>query len=863
MTTWWHPLDALLTDLRAGARTWRRAPLSALGVVLLLALGMAAIVTVARPLLMLAEAPLPFPGPSQLVRIGGDLPIFNRYSWSFEREEALAEAFSDLMAYGPIDLVDRLSVDGQTGGGEDVVVHAVTTRFFATLGITPMSGRDWRGSGPALPEVVITQRLRSRIAGPDVEILGATVSLIGRDYTVVGVVPAELAFPEGTDVWTRMGDLPHREQGTQLVGRLRPGISIQKAETVLASAAPRNVDRASGLVGSHGPLLQPLSRFINGDRRFLLTALTGLAALFLLLMCCGAAHVLFAHDLSRRQELLIRIAIGAGSGRLQRQRAIELLLLTGSAGVLAVVISLPAPALLGYWLGDPASQASQLQTVASVSLLIAVVTIVTTLFAVLFVPARGVGSARRDANETLTTRSYGRADTGTWAWLTGAQVSLAFGLLVAMGVLTSGVAVRLNLADGLSLGDVAWVTPILPRLAEADRARARLADELARRSDTTTQRVSRSSRLAMQRVLEPYERLEISRDRQFYLDAAVRLGSLVGVQSVGVMHPVPFSAAATRALQSPMWVAPLHDRQGDRRRGLVEAIVGRATPEAFNIIGVELVEGRHFVQEEMDLEAANQEAIQFPSSDERRKIYGAAIVSRALAGRLWPGRAVLGKEFVDRGLTIRRVVGVVADFHQSRHTVALTPAAYYPFTGALTQGSFVVKLSPGAEVDRLIATVSHRLAPLAPSGSRIDAGAIVDEADGATSRLMVAAVLVGLFALCASTVAVLGIYSSAAIEISHRRRDWAIRQALGASPWQLAVVFQQHLVGRLIVALVPGALLGWVAARLIDGFLVSIDTLIVPFAGAALLLICATVAATLPAALRTARTDQIAAELRR
>jgi len=821
-------MTGFLSDVRHGWRTWRRMPAAALTMVILPALGIGGVAAIFSPLYSLVLAPLPFPRSDNLVRIGGDLPIFNLHSSVFEERNRLASVFENVMAYEPLDvgrpIQARLSSAGQP---KDVVVHAVTQEFFDTMGVPPRLGTGFADEAASAAVVVLSNRVwRTELQGtPDV--IGRSVQLFDHPFTVVGVMPMGFDFPGATDLWVPMGTVGANGSRVQFVGRLRAGMPLEQAALALNAMGSRREQGPTGRVGKDGPVLQPLQVFLRGDRRPMLWVLWAASILFLLLVAAGSANVLLAQGVGRRPEMYVRLALGGGRRRLVRQLLTETLLVVGVGGVLGTWLSIAA----SQWLQShlPELRDGRIFAPATVALAVALSLVVTLLC--------GLAPALRATDMGLASSRKPGTGRPRWAWrrrrvstsreyLAGAQLALALVLLIAAGLLLRSLTTRISMplaleTHGVVVARVAM--PPLPALAAAQ------ADFFQRHGmglgGSYGPRRHQALMEQMQRTLEPAERAENARNVLFFREAERTLRTLPSVVAVGVLEPAPFTSAATSAMQNPNWVSTR--RSGGNRDALVPCIVGRASAQAFEVLGVRLQAGRTFTTSDVAEEFTLQETVQFPPArlgTVLTALSGSAIINQVLARRLWPTESAIGKRFYDRGSAARVVVGVVPHFHQSGYNMTVMPAAYYPFTGLRGATSFLVRLSPEASTERVATEAQRTLAELAPGLVRAEVQSMEGVTAASLTNLRLALVLLSAFSIVGSVVAGLGVYAVAALMAAARAHEFAVRMALGASVTEVRLLAMQRVVRLAAVALPAGLGAGWAVARQLSSLLFQVGT---------------------------------------
>jgi putative ABC transport system permease protein len=331
------------SDLRYAWRALLRQRGASALVVLMLALGIAANVTVFSLLNGLFLRPFPFPQPDRLVFIntaapkwnldvvGINYPDFDRWT----KDQKLFEALTtfDFSAFNLSD-----------GAGASRVRGAFITRDFTkVLGIEPILGRTFtadedRPKGPRV--VILSSTLWRDRFGADPNVVGRSVRLDGTPRTIVGVMPAEAAFPDEVQIWVPMAGDPAqtgKSYSGAAIGRMKPGVTIAQADADLKRAHQPIWD-AGDKDHIVTPFARPLRDTAVEDYTGAAKAVGGAVALLLIVACANVAAVMLARALARRREIGIRLALGSSRGRLLRQLFIENLMLAAAGGAIGLAV---------------------------------------------------------------------------------------------------------------------------------------------------------------------------------------------------------------------------------------------------------------------------------------------------------------------------------------------------------------------------------------------------------------------------------------------------------------------------------------------------------------------------------------------
>jgi hypothetical protein len=834
----WTWLDQLAQDMRWAGRGLLRAPGSALAIVVLLALGMGGVTALFGPLYSLVLRPLPFPHSEQLVRIGagGSLPEWRANQTVFTNRRSLGRIFSAVTAYTVGQ--DVLSGDGPT---VQVDVALVSREFFAALGVQPRLGAGI----PADPEIsdrydasdqpgvfVSDQIWRTRLQSTR-DLSKCSITLSGKRAAVIGVMPRDFDFPSGVKVW-RAGQVG----GGVLVGRLWSGLSMGKAQAFLKAGGSREALERGWLA------LESLHDFLLGSRRSLLWILSAVSGLFLVLACAGAANLLLARGARRRQEMVLRTVLGAGRGRLIRQLLMEALLLSAAGGLFGLAFSVLANHGMRLLLpaGMEGGASFSPGTVALLVVLTLAVTILCGMAPAFHATGADLNSSLKAGNSGLSASAPGRRMFTAHERFAGGQLILAMVLLGSTGLLLHSMFARLNFPLGFQPKDVAVVKIDLPPLPAANDAVAAFLREHPRgarsKNDVEVERAA----------LEPSAETEAARNAFYYSEVAQRLAGLPGVVSMALMNDPPFTG---RDVGSVL-VKP---RFGER------VVLCDVSFDAFRVLNIPLLAGRTF--QRGDLPPAD--AWKYVLFGSRyftgiRETPGVAIVSATTARRLWPDQDPLGQMVVDgNDGTPRRVIGVVADIHESRNSLNVLPKVYRLFTASdpnHRQFSFIIKLRPGTPLAPFAAAVKGNLPPLPPDAAP-PAILPLEESQG---DLPLALALLSCFSALGIVVAGLGVYATATVMAAARTREMGVRLAIGASAEQIARLVLWRSIRLALLALPVGALGAWGLGIYLKHWLFQVGAADPAsyLISAAVLLVIALAAGLWPA-IQAARTDPLTA----
>ncbi|MFL5613635.1 MAG: ADOP family duplicated permease [Gemmatimonadaceae bacterium] len=555
-------LSDLGQDVTQSLRALRRSPGFLFIALVTVALGVganSAIFTVVRGVLL---RPLPFAQPAQLVSVYEDnRPDHSRRSQlsaadyvDYRRDQT---TLTDIGAVGYAGLAYQ-------GDGDPIALHGLrfSPNVFGILGVRPLLGRTFAPDEdtPGRNAVIVLSYSTWRDAfGGDSSVVGRTVQMSGMPMTIVGVMPPSFTFGGDEQFWTpfvlqrQLADVNRARKLHNMVGvaRLRPGSTIEKAESDLLTIAHRNERAYPAANTGHLVMLVPLRAAFVGEVRPALLVLSGAAACVLLIACANLANLLFSRTLGRQRELAVRAALGAGRGRLVRQLLTESLLLAIAGGAVGSVVGWAATKALLSVAPDALPAISKVQVDPTV---VAFALFVSVGGGVLFGLVPAWLGARTEAERTLRETSgavAGRRSDRMRRLLVAAQMSLTVVLLVGAALLVRSLQRVQQVELGIDAQSVLLANVSLPN---------------------------------------GYDRVSGSR---FYESLFERMRTAPGVQAVGATSHVPLHGTSGAGLHIEGEPMP--------QSGLPTIGYTSVSDDFFRTFGIPLREGRSFTSQDAPL----------------------------------------------------------------------------------------------------------------------------------------------------------------------------------------------------------------------------------------------------------------------
>jgi predicted permease len=806
-------IDDLAADLRYALRTLRRSPALASAAILTLALAIGANTAIFSAVNAVMLRPLPYADPGRLVMLWEQNPDFNWYMADAAPANMLdwkeqAGVFTDVAAYPSFPGTTTL-----TGYGEPLLLKSqdVTGNFFEVLGVRAVQGRTfrWEETWNTAPRaVVLSHRAWRTIFGADRDLVGKSIQLGGRDVTVAGVLPEDFRLP-GVDVdiwlpvrWNPAGRAQisfRRAHWMRVIGRLKPDVTLEGADAALQVVVKRLQHEYPETNTRMGAGLSPLHEFLVGNTKLPLLVMLGAVALLLLIACANVANLLLVRAAGRERESAVRLALGAGRGRLLRQSLAESAVFATAGGAAGIA--------LGWW-GTRALMALQpsgMLPVTDVSMSWAVLGYAfgaTVLCAVVFSVAPTIWTMRRVPADVL--RDEGRSASGTLRarrWGEGllvVQVAMALALTLGAGLLVRSYLLLLRVDPGFDGRHVLTVGLSLPGF----------------RYDST------------------------SKVQAFYSALELESRALPGVQSAAVVSEVPLSP--------PTWSSQFAIEGREPIPAGSHVVHREMSPEYQRVMRVPLRRGRF-------LTPADRE-------DAPRVVLINETLARTYFQDSDPvGMRISFDRLPDSTSTWRTIVGVVGDERQSSLGQPVRAEFLAPHAQEGWRSRMTLVVRSQGDPALLIPAVRRIVARLDPLLAISSLRTMDEVRSTSLARDRFLTVLMLSFAGVGLMLGIVGIYGVVAQLARRRTREMGIRLALGANAGQLQWLVVRKGLGLTMVGVVAGLAIALGTTGLIRALLFEVAPadpvtfIVVPL----LVLLTAGLASWLPAA-RASRADPCA-----
>jgi putative ABC transport system permease protein len=805
-------MDSFIGDLRLALRSLRRRPAFAFVVIVTMAIAIGATTAMMGVVNAAIIRPLPFREPEQLVFAEGlvgreqatrGVSFLEAQDWRVR-----SRAFDGLASYNEISL--NIGNAGEEPMRADAEI--VSADFFRVLGVSAAQGRTFLAEEDRVPDarpvVVIGHDLwQSRFGGTE-PIVGRSMTVNGRDFTIVGVMPRGfrgLSFD--TEIWVPLmmvstirpvSTLESRSsRWLRVVGRVKSGSSLADAQRDLDRVAAELAREYPETNNDRGASVTSLRTYYLGTTRTLLLALFGAAGFLLLIACANVMSLQLVRADGRGREMALRTALGANRRRLVRQLVVEGLVLAAAGAAVGVLLSLWGIATL-----LPLAPAGLLPPYAEVTVdgrVLAYTVLITALAGIVFGLAPAMARSRSDLVTSLKDGVPSvAAGLGSLRRLRAQQVFVVAEVALALVLLTGATLMVRSLREQLRVD---------PGYRPEGVVAARLALPLERYRDR--------------------ERI------QFAERLVERMRALPGVTAAAVGADLPM-----RGNMSAGYLT----YDGGPTDG-VHYARHRVSPEFFTTLGIPILRGRAFA----------------PTDGPDAPLV--AVVSASTARRLWPGRDAIGQRVnlagTEQPVEVE-VVGVSADARFRDLTGdLLAPLAtidvYFPFA---QQTDETIDLAVRSETGTatLAAGLRRAVRELDPALPLFELAPLGDAISQQTAAARFGSLMLTLFAVIAITLAAVGIYGLLAFVVGASSRDIAIRMALGAASATVVRLIVRQGMSLAGAGAILGILIAVPSTRVLTSFLFGVRASEpVTMAGVVVLLLTVALLACWLPALRASR----------
>jgi predicted permease len=738
-------VDSVVADVRYAARQLRRNPGYALIAIVTLAVGLGMTTAIYSLLDSILLRPLPFAQQDGLVKISGWYPK----GW-VQAVQQRSQTLAGVMSYSTNA---EHNVDAANAPEREFGAN-VTVNAFAVLGVAPRLGRAFNPGesveGPSHVVLLSDGYWKQRFAA-DPHVLGKPLRIDGIPFTVIGVMPPGLNFPDAqTRFWLPVSFRPNDPIDPwamfsgAMIGRMKPGVHPQQVQAEMRALHPQLLKLFPWPMPDKwyaDVTAKPLLAALVEDARSRLYLLLAAVAILLLASCANVANLMVARAATRQGEFAIRSALGASGGRLVRQMLTESLLLGAIAACLGCVVSIASLQGLKALLPADLPRLAEVHIQPQMFGFLIVLTLATTILCGL-APALRVRSEKlREGMQSAGAKhSAGREHFRLGSLLVIAQMALAV-------IAIAGASLMLR-----SLWRLVHVDPGF------------------RTQNILSARIS----LDGNRCISATQAVECT---AFYEKLSENLQQQPGVHRAAVVSMLPMSG------EDNGWAFDAEDHPRSPSQSPDQTSNRVVSPDYFSLLGINLEQGRLFTP----ADSAESHAV---------------IINRDMAQRLWPGQSALGKRLEVVGVEKQQghldenamtVVGVVGHTHHATLDAPLGDEIYTPLSPSSVQPGMSVLVESASSSSVSAAAISadtlrSAVSSLNASASISQVASLSEVVDHSASSQRSLSILLGAFAVLVAGIGCIGVYSLSAYMVSARAKELGIRMALGASRSQIAAL---------------------------------------------------------------------------
>lgn len=802
-------MGSLLRDLKFSARSLMKHRGFTAIAILTLTLGIGANTTIFSTIDALILHPFSFPNQDRLVVVWeqnrtvgmayGEVSPGNFTEWRDQNQVceqlvAIQQQFFDLSS---------------SSNPERVPGYGVSQGFFEALGVKAALGRTLQPEDSELghePAVVLKHGLWQQRFGGDPGIVGKPISLNRKQFTVVGVMPADFDYPyNGGEMWTpllfdRETQKNRGDHYLRVIGLLKAGISVAQAQSDLNAIAQRAQQQFPETNSGRDTSVAMLTDDAVRGAQTSVPILMGAVVFVLLIACANVANLLLVRAASRQRETAVRLALGSSRARLVSQALSESALLGLLGGVLGLLISIWAIRALARGIPEDFSKFIPGWTHLGINLTVLAFTFGLSMLAGMVAGLASVWHAiRTNLNEAL--KAGGRSDSGSSrhnrlrSALIVSEVALSLVLLIGAGLMVRSYVEMMRADLGIKPDNVLAFQISLPQDGYEDR----------------------SKKLAFYRQL--LDRVEV----------------LPGVVKAGAINIVPFSSNYQSRTFQIIGGTPFP--QGREP----EAEVRLTTPDYFDAIGTALRRGRLFNSQD---DANNTRVV---------------LINEAFAKRLLAGREPIGQRINFGGGETQEIIGVVADVKDDNLDETVQPTAYSPYAqNPVSTMSLIIRRTQ--DPTHLVPQVRREVQVLDPNLPISNIKPLRQMIDERISPKRLMTYILGVFALIALLLASVGIYGVMSYAVTQRTQEIGLRMALGARRVDVLKLVIKTGMTMAIVGIAIGLGGAYALMRVLANLLFNVaPTDLVTFAVVSIsLIIVALIACYIPA-LRATKVDPLKA----
>jgi putative ABC transport system permease protein len=794
-------MSTLWQDIRYGVRMlWKNRGVTAI-VIFALALGIGANTAIFSVVNTVLLRPLPYDESDRLIFLNEKSQVLDEMSISYPN-------FLDWRAHNQsferIGVYNRASYN-LTGAGEAerIVTGQMSADMFTLLHVNALHGRVYTNDEDkpgAAPVVVLSYGLWQRRFGGQMNILNQAITLNGKSYTVIGVMPETFLFPSRVEMWVPVGQLSDQPSwqsrgnhpGLYGVGRLKPGVTFAQADADMNTIAANLEKQYAGSNAGNRVRLRPLLEIFVSDVRRALWVIFAAVGFVLLIACANIANLLLARAAARRKEMAIRTAVGASRWRLMRQLLTESILLSLIGGALGLLLARWGIHLILYMSPDAIPRSREI----GLDWIVLGFTVgVSFLTGILFglVPALQAGEV--DVHETL--KETGRGVSGRH-WLRSSlvvvEVATTLVLLIGAGLMIRSFYLLQKVNPGFSYEHLTSFSISLPQ--------KKYATEETRAS--------------------------------FYNRLLENIRSLPGVESTAAASGLPLGNNGWQT----SFVIDGEPTPPPDQIPLMEACL--VTPDYFRAMNIPVLRGRGFTDRDDRSHLAGRDLSKLNENERAVAGVTSIVIDEEFARRHWPNQEPVGKRIrlgSENDAPKLEVIGVVGRVKMESLSQDSNRVQGYFSYAQLPQGGMTVIVKGSSDPNQLISSVRGAVKAIDPDQPIYNPRTMDEIRAESVAGERLNLTLLSLFAGIALMLAIVGIYGVMSYSVTQRTHEIGIRMAIGARPRDVFTMILGQGMKLTLIGVGVGLLLAFALTRLMETMLFGVEPTDVPtFIGISVLL---------------------------